>query len=158
MSTSPTQSSAHPAVQERPWSAVLRAARRSLVICLVAGFSYSFLTTGSRGGSTGPVAPGQPEYEVNLTLQPSPLVFLAIAVIYFTALHRALTRASDEAIAVRAFRRASLVVGIVATCSVLIADIWFFASPLGGWPEPNTWLAPFPFGGLHVETKIISGM
>jgi hypothetical protein len=95
--------------------------------------------------------------EVNLTLRPSPIVFLAIAIVYFSALRYVLTRAADEALAVRALRRASLVAVLVAVASVLIADVWLFASPIGGWPQPNVWLAPFPFGSLDVSTKIISG-
>lgn len=158
MTTSSTQGSPHPTALERPWATVVRAARRTLITCLVVCCVYSFLVTGSRGGTTAPADPHQPVLEVNLTLRPTPLVFLAIAVVFFTALHRVLNRTSDEASAVRVFRRASLVAVLIAACSVLVADIWFFASPIGGWPEPNTWLAPFPFGSLDVSAKTVSGM
>jgi hypothetical protein len=136
--------------------ALLVEVRQLLINCLVVGVLYSLFTTGSRGGTTVTSAPGQPAYEVNLTLHPSPIIYVAIAAACFYSIHRVLTHVTDEAAAIGVFRRASLVVVLIAACSVVIADVWFFASPLAGWPSPGTWIAPFPFGSQDVSTKMMT--
>lgn len=140
----------------RGW-ALLVEVRQLLINCLVVGILYSAFTTGSRGGITESSGPGQPAYEVNLTLHPSPIIYVAIAVACFYSIHRVLTHVTDEASAIRVFRRASLVVVLIAAGSVVIADVWFFTSPLAGCPAPGTWIAPFPFGSQVVSTKIMTG-
>ncbi|GAB3397012.1 hypothetical protein GCM10027568_32240 [Humibacter soli] len=92
-----------------------------------------------------------------MTLHPSPIVYLAIVVAYFYAIHRVLVRAASESDASRVFRRTSLVVLLIAVGSIVIADVWFFTSPLAGWPTPGTWIAPFPFGVQDVTTQILTG-
>lgn len=156
MLTSTTETPARPAVALLPEWTVLRGARRLLILSLIAGVAYSFFSTASRVAKTAPAAPDHPAYSIDLTLHPSPLVYVAIAIVFFSAIQRVLTRANNEATALRTFRRASRLVLFISLGSAVIALVWFFTYPLGGWPETNMWIAPFPFGTMDVTTKMIT--
>ncbi|NNC12375.1 hypothetical protein HII28_10860 [Planctomonas sp. JC2975] len=142
-----------PAVgSELPSRSVLIGARRLLIVCLFSALGYSALTTASRGGVTDSEGSASPATVVNLSLHPNPFFYAVIAAAFFFAVHRVLTRAADEEAASRMFRRASLVVVLMAIGAIVIADTWFFALPLEGWPNPGTWISPFPFGTVGVST------
>lgn len=132
-----------------PGRALLTASRRLLLTCLVSGLVYSGIANATHGGSGAPHGSGSMA-SIQLTLHPSPAVYLAIGLIYFIAIHRVLSRATNDAHAARIFRRAELVVLIVVGASMVIALVWFFSMPLEGWPHPGTWIAPFPFGTQDV--------
>ena len=132
-----------------PGRTLLAASRRLLLICLGSGFVYSCIGNASHGGTGVPHGSG-PAVSIQLTLHPSPVIYLAIGLIYFLAVHRVLSRATNDAHAARIFRRAELVVLIVVAASIVIALVWFFSMPLEGWPQPGTWIAPFPFATQDV--------
>lgn len=81
---------------------------------------------------------------VQLTLQPGPIVYMAIALGVVIALTRA-GRAANIDIALRIMKHASFVVVAIALVSMAIAVTWFMAAPV---PTPGgTVVFPFPFGG-----------
>jgi hypothetical protein len=139
-----------------PGRAVLAASRRLVVVAVLAGVAYSLLSTGSRGGPAVTSGSGH-LMSVDLVLRPSPVVHLALGVVYVVAVQWALARAVDEAHALRLFRRAMLVVVLLAVGSAVIADLWFFSAPLAGWPEPGSWIAPFPFAAQDVSVSPVRG-
>jgi len=81
---------------------------------------------------------------IQLTLQPSPVVYLAIALTVVIALGRA-ARAVDVGAAVRTLNRAGIVAVGITVVSMVIAFLWFQAIPTPA--EHGSILFPFPFGG-----------
>jgi len=129
---------------------MLRRSRRLLIACAVIGVLYSVVTVGSRGGAATS-ASGRRLF-VDLTLHPSPIVYAALAAVYLVAVHLALRPSVDAARALRILDRAVIAAVCIGLGSVLLADVWFFTAPLGGWPTPGHWMAPFPFGTQDVTT------
>jgi len=123
-----------------PGASLLRGARRLLVHTLIVGVIYSMFTTASRGSG-----------KITLNLHPSPFVYLALAGVFFATISWVMNRAHDEATALRAFRRSSWIVVAIALGSLVIAFVWFFNTPITGWPFENSWIAPFPFGTVTVD-------
>jgi len=145
--TNPVTTGSAPAL---PGRALLTESRRLLLICLGSGLVYSGIANATHGGPASNGSGGT--IEVQLDLQPSPVIYLVIGLIYFVAIQSVLSRATNEAHAARILRRAGRVVMITAAASAVIALVWFFSVPLEGWPHPVTWIAPFLFGTQSVVT------
>ncbi|AXH34376.1 hypothetical protein DVJ78_02130 [Humibacter sp. BT305] len=92
---------------------------------------------------------------VTLTLGPSPLVFIALAVIVIVAVARILRRGQTQETAIRIATRAAIVVAAVAAGSVVIAYVWFAFIPVQSWSpdEPSFFLYPFPFGTVDTVSE-----
>jgi hypothetical protein len=141
-----------PALVDRP---ILRRARALVLWALGAAVLYSSLVA-SRGScpggfsadggfldANGDATTVQPQC-VQLVLQPSPVVYLAIAVTVVIALGRA-ARAADVEAALLTLKRAAFVAVGIAVVSMLVAILWFQGMPLP--TGRGTVLFPFPFGG-----------
>lgn len=151
-----------------PGSVVIARIRRLLYVALAAGVLYSMFVSASKSGCPGGItdtgafidANGQPTdiapVCVNMTLRPSPLVLIAIAAIVLWAIDRVLRRADTEASAVRILDRAALAIMIAAAVSVVIAQVWFALTPLYGLDGAGTYLWPFPFGSVDLQTSPMS--
>jgi hypothetical protein len=146
------------ALDQRPSLAaapLLRRARSLVLWAVGAAILYSALVA-SKGSCPGGFttdggfldANGDPTTVhpqcVQLMLQPSPVIYLAIALTVILALSRA-ARAADMELALRTMNRGVIVAVAIAVVSMLVAFVWFAASPMptvGG-----TVIFPFPFGG-----------
>jgi hypothetical protein len=94
---------------------------------------------------------------ISLTLQPSFVVYLAIAIIVLVAFTRALKRADSEAAAIRTLDRAVFVVIAVVAASILIGHIGFWMIPVTEWDGIGTFWFPYPFGIVGADSSPISG-
>ena len=141
-----------PALVHRP---ILRRARALVLWALGAAVLYSSLVA-SRGScpggfsadgglldANGDATTVQPQC-VQLVLQPSPVVYLAIALTVVIALGRA-ARAADVEAALLTLNRAAFVAVGIAVVSMLVAILWFQGMPMP--TGSGTVLVPFPFGG-----------
>lgn len=147
-----------PSVSLLPGAAVVARIRRLVVAALIAGVGYATFAAASRAYCPGGFsadggfvdAAGDPTDVapqcISVTLRPSPLVLIAIAVIVVWALHAVLRRAADEASALRILDRATLIVAIVAVASLVISQVWFALIPITEWFDTGVLVFPFPFG------------
>ncbi|MEV8212861.1 hypothetical protein [Leifsonia sp. NPDC077715] len=155
--TAPAGEAARPALVDRP---ILRRARALVLWALGAAIVYSALVA-SKGSCPGGFAMDggfldangdptdvQPQC-IQLMLQPSPVVYLAIALTVVIALGRA-ARAVDVDAALRTLNRAVIIVVAIAVVSMVVAILWFQAIPSPA--ERGTILFPFPFGGGTMTT------
>lgn len=140
-------------------------------LILTAGFTlmvYSIFTTANRGycpvdvatdgslvGSDGNFTEVVPSC-VNLMLQPSGLIYLAIFAIIVVTLNFVLRRANDEESALQYLDRAELGIMILAVASLLISQIWFWMIPITDWNGSGTFYFPFPFGAVGLITTPIT--
>ncbi len=147
-----------------PGAAVIAQIRRILIIAVIAALVYPTLMVASRGYCPGGVdgsggfidASGRPVDEapvcIQLTLGPSPLVYVGIAVIALLALGRVM-KASDEAGAFKTLNRASIAVGALVGIAIIVSHVWFFMIPMEGFSSGSwTVFSPFPFGSIDVTT------
>jgi hypothetical protein len=147
-----------------PGAAVIAKIRRVVIVALIAALVYPTLMVASRGycpggtdGSGGFIdSSGRPVDEapqcVQLTLGPSPLIYVGIAVIVLLALGRVM-KASDETVALQTLNRASIGVAVLVGLAIVVSHFWFFMIPMeeftsGSW----TVFSPFPFGSIDVTT------
>jgi len=147
-----------------PGAAVFAKIRRVVIVALIAALVYPTLMVASRGYCPGGIdgrggfidASGRPVDEaplcVQLTLGPSPLVYVGIAVIVLLALGRVM-KASDEAAALQTRNRASIGVAALVGLAIVVSHIWFFMIPMEGVTS-GSWsvFSPFPFGNIDVTT------
>ncbi|WP_353813572.1 hypothetical protein [Agromyces sp. SYSU T00266] len=152
-----------PTLSTLPGAAVLHRVRRLLVWALGTGVAYSLLGGAGRGycpggfsGDGGFIdadgratdAAGQC---VTLTLEPSGIVFLAIAVIVVMTVTRVLRYAGDEADAIRRVDRAvRVVVGVVAAWTIA-THVSFFMIPVEDWDGVEPFQLPATFGTVDVS-------
>jgi len=108
---------------------------------LVASVAYGFLTHGSKGGWTGT------QEQVSFEIGPSPLMFLAIAVIAIGSF-RAVDRAGADA--ARVLRRRLWLIIALVIVSLVATWLWIGLYPLDGWPNAGTWIYPFPFASVEM--------
>ena len=142
---------------------------RSLIIWgVVAAALLSTFVRGSQGGCSGGLASdgkgfidanGQPtDVEPicgTVTMSPSPLVFVILALIVVTALTRILGRATDVDHALRIVNNARMVI-VVVTLTGLVVGWWAITTlRIDDWSAYSVW-SPLPFGQFEVETHPIS--
>lgn len=152
-----------PAHAVMPGGRVLDEVRRLVVTALVAGVGYSFFTSAGQGRCVGGVDAdggfvdryGQQTDAVpaciDLTLRPSPVVFLVLAAIVAWVVTRVVRRATDEDAALRIIGRAGPAVIVAAIVSVVLSQVVFSAIPLEGWDGTGTPVVP---GWLSVDVVI----
>ena len=147
-----------------PGVAIIAEIRRVLITTLVAVFVYSSLMVASRSYCPGGVdgsggfigASGQPTDQapvcIDLTLRPSPLVYIGIAAIVLITLGRVM-KASDERAALRALNRAAIGIAALVAVAIVVSVVWFFLIPMEGFTSDSwTVFSPFPFGNIDVTT------
>lgn len=83
-----------------------------------------------------------------LTLQPSPVIYLAIGLTVIIALSRA-ARSSGVETAMRAMSRGAIVAVGIAVVAMLVAILWFQGMPMP--TADGTVVFPFPFGSGSLE-------
>ncbi|WP_203135625.1 hypothetical protein [Microbacterium sp. JZ31] len=145
-----------------PGAALVQRIRRVAILSVIGALIYAALMRGSKGycaGGTDPAggfldAAGRPVDEappcVQLTLGPSPLVFLGIALIVLLALGRVL-RAADEAAALRVLDRAAIAVCALIVIAIVVSNVWFQLIPLEDLMTGSfSFFSPFPFGSIDV--------
>jgi len=144
---------------------VIARIRRVLILTLIAAAAYGALTTAGAGGCLGGYdgeggfvdGAGQPTGVapmcVQLTLQPSPLVFIAIASIVLLAIGRVL-KAVDQQAALRTLDRAAAGVGVLVVVAIVVSQVWFQFIPFDDLLASGSWtvFGPFPFGTIDMST------
>lgn len=161
-SDAPLQASSLPGVE------IIARVRRLLLVGLAAAAGYSMFMTSYKGYCPGGVASDGSFTDaagnatdtaplcVSLLLQPSVLVFIAIAAIAFAAITMVLRRAADIPSAIRYLDRAAAAIVILAVVSVVISQIWFAMIPITDWDGTGTFFYPFPFGSVELTTEPMS--
>lgn len=147
-----------------PGAMVIAMIRRLLIASLVAAFVYPVFMTSSRGYCAGGFdgdggfidssgrAVDQAPRCVQLALGPSPLVYVAIALVVVLALGR-VTKASDELTALRTLNRAAIAVLALVPVAIIVSQVWFFLVPLDEFAAGSgSIISPFPFGLINVAT------
>lgn len=148
------------AMSTLPGAAVLLRLRRLLISALLITIAYNLVARASRsmcsggfdgaGGyvdGNGRATAETPEC-VQLTLEPSFVVFLAIAVTIIAAVTRVLKRAGDTRTANRILARATILISAIAAVSTVISYVWFFLIPIESAFTGGTIWYPFPFGSV----------
>lgn len=137
--------------------------QRLIITAALAAFGYgAFLTAGKgycAGGfnSDGDVLDGDGNVTdsvpqcISLTLGPSGIIYVAIAVITILAIRAVHRRASTVADAMRYLDRAAAGIVILAVASLIISYVWFSLIPIMDWHGGGTFFFPFPFGAVDVD-------
>ncbi|UTT53200.1 hypothetical protein [Microbacterium maritypicum] len=160
-----TQSSSNTtAVTGLPGIATIAKIRRVVILAVIAALVYPTLMVASRATCPGGIdgsggfidGSGRPVDEaplcIQLTLGPSPLVYVGIAAIVLIALGRVM-KASDEHGALKVLNRAAIGVGVLVAVAIVISHVWFFLIPMEGFTSGSwTVFSPFPFGNIDVTT------
>ncbi len=147
-----------------PGVAIIAEIRRVLITTLVAVFVYSSLMVASRSYCPGGVdgsggfidSSGRPTDQapvcIDLTLRPSPLVYIGIAAIVLITLGRVM-KVSDERAPLRALNRAANGIAALVAVAIVVSLVWFFLIPMEGFTSDSwTVFSPFPFGNIDVTT------
>lgn len=165
VSLTPTHAPAEPRVSALPGATVIAGIRRALLWMLIAGVLYSAFMTGSKSycpggydGSGGFVdsegrSVDQAPVCISMQLQPSVLVYVALAAIFLIALGR-VTKAADERAALRTLERAMYGAGVLVAIALVVSHVWFQSIDLeqftsGSWSV----VSPFPLGVIDVSTE-----
>ncbi|KKX99782.1 hypothetical protein [Microbacterium sp. Ag1] len=160
-----TQSSSNTnAVAGLPGVQVIARIRRLLILAVIAALVYPTLMVPSRVTCPGGIdgnggffdGSGRPVDEaplcIQLTLGPSPLVYVGIAAIVLITLGRVM-KASDERAALRALNRAAIGIAALVAVAIVVSHVWFFLIPMEGFTSGSwTVFSPFPFGNIDVTT------
>ena len=152
------------AVAGLPGVLIIARIRRLLILAVIAALVYPTLMVASRATCPGGIdgsggfidASGRPVDEaplcVQLTLGPSPLVYVGIAAIVLIALGRVM-KAGDERGALKVLNRAAIGVGALVSVAIVVSHVWFFLIPMEGFTSGSwTVFSPFPFGNIDVTT------
>lgn len=155
---SDTVSARLPDVVMRSDHQILVLVRRLVVTTVLSGLGYSLLTTASRGWCPGGIASdgsfvdrfgNTTEFApacINLTLGPSPVVFLVLALVVLWAVTRVCRNPQDEAAALRDLTRAAGGVVVLTVLAVVLTTAAFSSISLESWdgstvPQLPGWLA-----------------
>ncbi len=147
-----------------PGIAIIAKIRRVLILAVIAALVYPSVMVASQtycpggvDGSGGFIdASGQPTDEapvcIELTLAPSPLVYIGIAAIVLLALGRVM-KANDEAAALQTLNRAVIGIVVLVGIGVVVSHLWFSLIPMESFTA-HSWsiVHPFPFGTIDVTT------
>lgn len=148
-----------------PGAAIIRRIRRMLLWALGMAVVYSIIGTASKGGCPGGFtgdggyldANGDPtdvaSMCVNLTLRPSPIVFVAIAAIVIVAMTLVLRRADSESAALRTLDRAVIVIVAVTIGWAALTMVSFSAIPYDSWDGIEPFTIPFTFGDIDIDVS-----
>lgn len=147
-----------------PGRAVIARIRRVLVVSLVAalvypafmGASSSYCPGGVDGNGGFVDAAGIPIEApscIQLSLGPSPLVYLGIGLIVLLTINRVL-RAVSERMALRILDRAAIGIGVLVIVAVVVSQVWFRMIPITDFMSGSfSFFSPFPFGFIESSTQ-----
>ena len=150
-----------------PGASILRRTRSLLYCALGTGLVYGMLSVASKGGCSGRVtgdggfidAEGRPteaaQYCVDVTMRPSSIVYVAIAVIVLVAITRVLKSSASEAAALRTLDRAAILLVAVTAVWLVFTHVSFWMIPLDQWDGGAYFPLPFTFGTVDVEISPI---
>jgi hypothetical protein len=146
-----------------PGALVLRRTRSLLYCALGTGLVYGFLSTASRSFCPGGITDdggfidndGRPtevaQYCVDVTMRPSSIVYVAIAVIVLVAITRVLKSSASEAAALRTLDRAAILLVAVTAVWLVITHVSFWMIPVDRWNGGEYFPLPFTFGTVDVD-------
>ena len=138
---------------ERGSGAVVLIAMRTLL------WRFFFITLGASIFSAGSRAACVPTGDVGierctaLSLSPSPFVGVALFATTIWVLGAIVRRALTPAQAVDFINTTSLWALPIVAVGIILGQVSFWMIPLDGWPQPGTWISPFPFMSLNVDTS-----
>ena len=145
-----------------PGAAVVGRIRGVLIASLIAALVYPAFMGASAGYCAGGVdgeggfvdAAGRPVNTapacVELTLKPSPLVYVCIALIVLFAISRVL-KAPNEAVAMRILDRSVTGVCVLVGVAIVVSQVWFHLIPIADFMAGTaSVVSPFPFGLIDV--------
>lgn len=137
--------------------------QRLIITAALAAFGYGAFLVASRGicaggfsgdgdfiDADGNVTESVPQC-ISLTLGPSGVIYIAIAVIAILAIRAVHRRASTVAEAMRYLDRAAAGIVILVVASLVISHVWFWQIPITDWNGSGTFFFPFPFGAVEVD-------
>jgi len=120
---------------------ILSLAKRGLLWAVL----YGLFARGSRGGCVTGADAAATCY--NATLDPSPLVWLAMAVVFVVAVGRA-SRATETAVVARVLGRAATAMWMLPLLAAIIGFATFFTADAAAWvhttPPPSVTVAVTP--------------
>ena len=157
--TSVTGSSVLPGVE------IVAAIRRVATVAALALLAYMTFTRGSAGTCAGGIggdggyidSNGNPTDTVpqciSLTLEPSPVVIIAVVLTFIVALTLVIRRAQIVPAARRILDRATIVILAIAAVSLVVSLVWFGLLPIRDWSPDGEWgfVFPFPFGSVDLS-------
>ncbi|WP_375236589.1 hypothetical protein [Microbacterium schleiferi] len=158
-STSLTSGSVLPGVE------IIAAIRRVATVTALALMVYVTFTRGSAGTCAGGIGAdggyidsnGNPTDTVpqciSLTLEPSPVVIIAVVLTFIVALTLVIRRAQTVPAALRILDRATIVILAITAVSLVVSLVWFGLLPIRDWSPDSEWgfLFPFPFGAVDLS-------
>jgi hypothetical protein len=101
---------------------------------------YGLFTRGSQGGCVTATAADATATCYTATLEPSPVVWFAMAVVFVISLSRA-SRATETSVVVHVLRRAATAMWALPLLAAVIGLVTFFAADPAAWvhttPPPN---------------------
>ncbi|MEV8252479.1 hypothetical protein AB0O95_00790 [Rhodoglobus sp. NPDC076762] len=137
--------------------------QRLIITAALAAFGYGTFLVASKGicaggfngdgdfiDADGSVTESVPQC-ISLTLGPSGVIYIAIAVIAILAIRAVQRRASTVAEALRYLDRAAAAIVILVVASLVISYVWFSLIPITDWNGSGTFFFPFPFGAVEVD-------
>ncbi len=152
-----------------PGAVLIARIRRLLVVSMLGAVAYAMFMGGGKSYCAGGISgaggfidgAGQPTTDapmcIQLALGPSPLVYLAIALIVLLALGRVL-RAGSESAALRTLDRAASGVLALVAVALVVSHVWFAVIPVADIdPRSFTIFSPFPLGSIEVTTAPMTG-
>lgn len=157
-----TNQMAPPELSALPGAAILLRLRRLVLCVIVVALVYALMTQGSRGycadlgeaeSPSGDGSVSAVSSCVSLDLRPSPLVFIALAVVVFVAMGRVLRSALTVPRAIQIIDRAAIVAVSVVALSWLISVVWFALIPIETWNGGGSFWFPFPFGAVDLGSS-----
>lgn len=107
---------------------------------------YGLFARGSQGGCVTATDAAATCYTA--TLEPSPVVWLAMAVVFVVSLGRA-SRAADTTVVTRVLRRAATAMRVLPLLAAVIGFVVFFAADPAAWVHTT----PPPNVGVEVTTQ-----
>lgn len=137
--------------------------QRLIVAAVLAAVGYGAFLVASKGycpsgfngdggfiDADGNVTESVPQC-ISLTLGPSGIIYIAIAVIAILAIRAVHRQASTVAEAMRYLDRAAAGIVILVVASLVISYVWFSLIPITDWNGSGTFFFPFPFGAVDVD-------
>ena len=92
---------------------------------------------------------------MTLTLEPSPVVIIAVVLAFIVALTLVIRRAQTIPAALRVLDWAAIVILAITAVSLVVSLVWFavLEAPIRDWSPDGDWslIFPFPFGAVDVS-------
>lgn len=148
-----------------PGAAVLLRVRRLVLVAVVGALVSSSFMVATKMRCPGGVDASGGFIDANgdptdiaptcttLSLRPSIVLYLGMALLVVWVLGRVARRTGDEASAIRLIDRTTIAIGAIALASIVIAQVWFALIPIDGIDGSGTYLWPFPFASGEIVVE-----